>query len=92
MNIEKIFADLLQYILIDVIMHLYRHSIKCLSILFRPWCIHYTLTVLDATPQNRWLHSIQKRAKNCIRSIKRKQLLNRSECLYGVYEENNLRD
>ena len=36
------------------------------------------------------VHSVQ-RAKNCIRQYKRKQLLNRSGCLYGVYEENNLR-
>jgi hypothetical protein len=46
MNIEKIIADSTQYI-IDVmsVMH-YQHSIKCLSILFRPYAsIHYKLTV-----------------------------------------------
>jgi hypothetical protein len=41
MNIEKIFADSTQYII--NVMH-YQHSIKCLSILFRP-CIHYTLSL-----------------------------------------------
>ena len=37
----------------------------------------YALTVKGAKPQNRWLHSLHsvQSAKNCIRSIKRKQLL-----------------